>query len=281
MLGPNQERFLGHSIRMFCYHAGPSTMTIRARLSILAIFAAFVAGCFYPPITAPPTDEQQQTIIPLPYDLAWQVVNKVIADNGFRIQAQESNEGIIETVAPRFTPARRRLRQDKKRRRYLRGGTGAERVDGVHLRRSSAGQGIEHRASTRDVQFAGQGAAASGDRRRLRVARNPGGEPAAAGFGGGQADSSPGLRKAGRRQRRSRFKFGHAGCKFKCFTAGGDGVRALAAKQIDHRKIPRKTGGESRTDEIFARAVGRDAETSDAVGHTRDARLAAKAFTAR
>jgi hypothetical protein len=78
-------------------------MTIRARLSTLAIFAAFVAGCFYPPITAPPKDEQQQAVIPLPYDLAWQVVNKVIADNGLRIQAQDSNEGIIETVAPRFT----------------------------------------------------------------------------------------------------------------------------------------------------------------------------------
>lgn len=72
-------------------------------LPIPAMFAALAAGCFYPPITAPPTDEQQQTIVPLPYDLAWDVVNKVIAENGFRIQAQDSNEGIIETVAPRFT----------------------------------------------------------------------------------------------------------------------------------------------------------------------------------
>ncbi|HYL60969.1 MAG TPA: hypothetical protein VEU51_19045 [Candidatus Acidoferrales bacterium] len=78
-------------------------MKINGRLATLALFAALAAGCFYPPITTPPTDEQQQTIVPLPYDLAWEAVNKVIAENGFRIQAQDSNEGIIETVAPRFS----------------------------------------------------------------------------------------------------------------------------------------------------------------------------------
>lgn len=78
-------------------------MKIHARLPILVLFAALAAGCFYPPITTPPTDEQQQATIPLPYDLAWEVVNKVIAENGFRIQAQDSNAGIIETVAPRFS----------------------------------------------------------------------------------------------------------------------------------------------------------------------------------
>jgi hypothetical protein len=78
-------------------------MKIHRFLPTLALFALLAAGCFYPPITAPPTDEQQQATIPLPYDLAWEVVNKVIAENGFRIQAQDSNEGIIETVAPRFS----------------------------------------------------------------------------------------------------------------------------------------------------------------------------------
>jgi hypothetical protein len=42
-------------------------------------------------------------VIPLPYDLAWDAVNHVIAQNALRIQAQDSNAGIIETVGPRFT----------------------------------------------------------------------------------------------------------------------------------------------------------------------------------
>jgi hypothetical protein len=72
--------------------------------AIAALLAAvFAAGCIYPPTTQPPPDARQQVVIPLPYDLAWDAVNHVIAQNALRIQAQDSNAGIIETVGPRFT----------------------------------------------------------------------------------------------------------------------------------------------------------------------------------
>ncbi len=81
------------------------------KLSILGVIAAlFAAGCFYPPVTQPPPDEQQEVIIPLPYDLAWDAVNAVITQNAFHVQAQDMTNGIIEAVGPRFTPAFARSR---------------------------------------------------------------------------------------------------------------------------------------------------------------------------
>ena len=72
--------------------------------AIFALLAALsAAGCIYPPTTQPPPDAHEQVVIPLPYDLAWDAVNHVIAQNSLRIQAQDSNAGIIETVGPRFT----------------------------------------------------------------------------------------------------------------------------------------------------------------------------------
>ena len=74
------------------------------RVSILGVLAAlFAAGCFYPPVTQPPPDEQQEVVIPLPYDLAWDAVNAVITENSFHVQAQDMTNGIIEAVGPRFT----------------------------------------------------------------------------------------------------------------------------------------------------------------------------------
>jgi hypothetical protein len=61
------------------------------------------AGCFYPPMTQPPPDAQQEVVIPLPYDLAWDAVNAVITENSFHVQAQDMTNGIIEAVGPRFT----------------------------------------------------------------------------------------------------------------------------------------------------------------------------------
>ncbi len=74
------------------------------RVSILGIVAAIsVAGCLYPPVTQPPPDEQQQVVIPLPYDLAWDAVNAVVTENSLRVQAQDMTNGIIEASGPRFT----------------------------------------------------------------------------------------------------------------------------------------------------------------------------------
>jgi hypothetical protein len=71
------------------------------RIAALAMIA--LVGCLYPPMTQPPSDEQQRVVIPLPYDLAWDAVNSMLQENGMRIQAQDSNHGIIEAVGPRFT----------------------------------------------------------------------------------------------------------------------------------------------------------------------------------
>ncbi len=85
----------------FCYHAGAM---FRVRVPTLGLVAALsAAGCLYPPTTQPPPDEQQQVVIPLPYDLAWDAVNAVVAENSFHVQAQDMTNGIIEAAGPRFT----------------------------------------------------------------------------------------------------------------------------------------------------------------------------------
>ena len=74
------------------------------RRSILILVAALCAvGCLYPPVTQPPPDSQQEVVIPLPYDLAWDAVNAVVKENSFHVQAQDMTNGIIEAVGPRFT----------------------------------------------------------------------------------------------------------------------------------------------------------------------------------
>jgi hypothetical protein len=72
-------------------------------VTIAALGVGCFSGCFYPPMSTPPPDEQQRAVIPLPYDLAWDAVNQVIRETGMRVQAQEPNYGIIEAVGPRFT----------------------------------------------------------------------------------------------------------------------------------------------------------------------------------
>ncbi len=74
------------------------------RRSIPSLVAAlFAVGCFYPPVTQPPPDAQQEVVIPLPYDLAWDAVNAVVKENAYHVQAQDMTNGIIEVVGPRFT----------------------------------------------------------------------------------------------------------------------------------------------------------------------------------
>ena len=92
LLSCTAERQVGVPINLF------------ARDAMLAVMAAFfAAGCIYPPTTQPPPDAHQQVVIALPYDLAWDAVNNVIKQNSLRVQAVDSNAGIIETVGPRFT----------------------------------------------------------------------------------------------------------------------------------------------------------------------------------
>ena len=74
------------------------------RLSILGLIAA-LSRRWMPlsAVTQPPPDEQQEVVIPLPYDLAWDAVNAVITENSFHVQAQDMTNGIIEAAGPRFT----------------------------------------------------------------------------------------------------------------------------------------------------------------------------------
>jgi len=80
-------------------------MKVCPHLLILATAVSVSAvACFYPPSTVPPPDEKERTVIPLPYDLAWDVVNNVIKRNGLHVDASEpSQRGIIEASGPRFT----------------------------------------------------------------------------------------------------------------------------------------------------------------------------------
>lgn len=107
-VAPGECEKVGLTTARFCYHAGASEpmngVMFGVKLSILGVIAAlFAAGCFYPPVTQPPPDEQQEVLIPLPYDLAWDAVNAVITQNAFHVQAQDMTNGIIEAVGPRFT----------------------------------------------------------------------------------------------------------------------------------------------------------------------------------
>src|SRR5580658_4062942 len=73
-------------------------------IALLPIASGFaLAGCFYPPTTEPPEDSKVTTVIPLPYDLAWDAVNNVIKENDFKVQAQDPNHGVLEVAAKKFS----------------------------------------------------------------------------------------------------------------------------------------------------------------------------------
>jgi len=57
------------------------------------------AGCFYPPTQKPVADDRNQITLALPFDLAWDAVHTVIADNGYHIIAEDPNNGIVESQA--------------------------------------------------------------------------------------------------------------------------------------------------------------------------------------
>ncbi len=80
-------------------------MKISPQLLVLAAAVSIsTAACFYPPTTVPPPDEKERTLVALPYDLAWDVVNNVIRRNGLHVDASEpSQRGIIEASGPRFS----------------------------------------------------------------------------------------------------------------------------------------------------------------------------------
>jgi hypothetical protein len=63
------------------------------------IFAASIWGCFYPPVEKPLSPKSTQVTLSVPYDLAWDAVQAVVARNEFKIIADDPNNGILETQA--------------------------------------------------------------------------------------------------------------------------------------------------------------------------------------
>jgi hypothetical protein len=63
------------------------------------LLALVAAGCFYAPTQKPVADDKHELTLALPFDLAWEDVHAVIAENGFHIIAEDPNNGIIESQA--------------------------------------------------------------------------------------------------------------------------------------------------------------------------------------
>lgn len=71
--------------------------------AIAAAMAVCVSGCFYPPMFQAPPEAKTSAVVPLPYDLAWTAVHRVIRANGYNIQAEDPNHGIIEVLGHPFS----------------------------------------------------------------------------------------------------------------------------------------------------------------------------------
>jgi hypothetical protein len=55
-----------------------------------------VAGCFYPPQQKPPPPNRTSVAVDLPYDLAWNALHTVIAENLYHVITSNPNNGILE-----------------------------------------------------------------------------------------------------------------------------------------------------------------------------------------
>jgi hypothetical protein len=73
--------------------------TLLPRWILVCTLASTAYGCFYPPAQMPADDARDQVTLTIPFDLAWDAVHTVIADNAYRIIAEDPNNGIIETEA--------------------------------------------------------------------------------------------------------------------------------------------------------------------------------------
>jgi hypothetical protein len=62
---------------------------------IMPLFA-LTSGCFYPPQQKPPAPNRTTLTVDIPYDLAWDDVQSVVADNLYRVVTSNPNSGILE-----------------------------------------------------------------------------------------------------------------------------------------------------------------------------------------
>jgi len=81
-----------------------TTITLVWRWAAVALGVASIAsGCFYPPTQKPPTANKDEVTLGEPYDLVWDAVHNVIKENKLRINADDPNQGIVETETNQFT----------------------------------------------------------------------------------------------------------------------------------------------------------------------------------
>jgi uncharacterized lipoprotein len=65
--------------------------------------ASMAAGCFYPPTEQPPAPSKDEVTLDKPYDIVWDAVHNVIKEHKLRVNADDPNQGIVETETNRFT----------------------------------------------------------------------------------------------------------------------------------------------------------------------------------
>jgi hypothetical protein len=74
------------------------------RWAIMALaVASMAAGCFYPPTEQPPAPSKDEVTLDKPYDIVWDAVHNVIKEHKLRVNADDPNQGIVETETNRFT----------------------------------------------------------------------------------------------------------------------------------------------------------------------------------
>jgi hypothetical protein len=80
------------------------TRPVRRWAAVIALGMAWLAsGCFYPPTQQPLPPEKDEVTLDQPYDIVWDAVHNVIRDNKFRVNADDPNQGIVETETNQFT----------------------------------------------------------------------------------------------------------------------------------------------------------------------------------
>jgi hypothetical protein len=80
------------------------TITLVRRWAPVALAMASIASaCFYPPTQKPPAPSKDEVTLAQPYDLVWDAVHNVIRKNKLRVNADDPNQGIVETETNRFT----------------------------------------------------------------------------------------------------------------------------------------------------------------------------------
>jgi hypothetical protein len=81
-----------------------TTMTLVRRWAPVALaMASMASGCFYPPTQKPPAPSKNEVTLAQSYDLVWDAVHNVIRENKLRINADDPNQGIVETETNKFT----------------------------------------------------------------------------------------------------------------------------------------------------------------------------------